>query len=243
MAKFEEVTNSLFCEVEAVIRGMSLFLSIFFATTTAMVCYRPILARDNCVKNSFFRSAVSLGLGVSLTLFVIIPIVFKQHITFLRGDHFCWISSKENNLVALLVLMMHEGLPLLIGFLITLSAYRYAIKQMSELPIQILSEMSVPVQGLLWYPALLLIIFIPSLVDKIWALFNPFRPVWVQALYLCLTHSIGLINALVYGVQRKLYVSRDSHQSLLSNELTTPGLKRSSSSSSTSYGGRRNTLF
>jgi len=243
MAKFEEVTNSLFCEVEAVIRGMSLFLSIFFATSTAMVCYRPILARDNIVKTPFFRAAVSIGLGVSLILFVLIPLVFQRHVAFLRGDHFCWISSKENNFVALLVLMLHEGVPLLVGFLITLSAYRYAIKQMRELPIHILCEMSVSLRGLLWYPALLLIIFIPSLVDKVWALFNPFRPVWIQTVYLCLTHSIGFINALVYGMQRKLYVARDSHQSLLSNELTSPGQKRISSSSSTSYGGRRETLF
>jgi len=137
--------------------------------------------------------------------------------------------------MALSVLILHEGIPLLVGFIITLRAYRYAIKQIRELPIRILNELSVPVQGLLWYPALLLIIFIPSLIDKIWALYNPFRPVWIQTLYLCLTHSIGFINALVYGVQRRLYAMRDSYQNF-TNELSSPQQKRISSSSSTSYG-------
>ncbi len=137
--------------------------------------------------------------------------------------------------MALSVLILHEGIPLLAGFIITLRAYRYAMKQIQELPVRILQEMSVPVRGLLWYPALLLIIFIPSLIDKIWALYNPFRPVWIQTLYLCLTHSIGFINALVYGVQRKLYAARDSYQSL-ANELSSPQQKRISSSSTHSYG-------
>ena len=71
MAKFEEVTSNLYCEVEAIIRGMSLFLSIFFATSTAMVCYRPVLAQDKSVQSPFFCTAVSLGLVASLILFVL----------------------------------------------------------------------------------------------------------------------------------------------------------------------------
>jgi len=71
MAKFEEVTDNIFCQTEAIMRGMSLFLSIFFATSTALVCYRPILTRDNSIKSLFFCKVVGLGLGISLILFVL----------------------------------------------------------------------------------------------------------------------------------------------------------------------------
>lgn len=106
--------------------------------------------------------------------------------------------------------MIYEGIPVLLGFIITLIGYIKVIVTIRslKLPDVTLQEMNVPVFSLLWYPFVLCITFVPSLIDNIRAIYIPTRIPAIEAIHLLLTHSLGFTNAVVYGCQRKLYKPR-----------------------------------
>lgn len=101
-------------------------------------------------------------------------------------------------------MFIYQAAPVIIGSVISLQAYLFIIKQIKTLPKAIVSEMNVNVYGLLWYPFLLFVFLIPCQIYTGIEIFTA-APAWAKFIHLMLPHSIGLVNAIVYGVQRKLY--------------------------------------
>jgi len=102
-----------------------------------------------------------------------------------------------------MILMVYEGIPLIVGLIICFFGYLKAIRNIKSFAQIYLAEVGIQVYKLLWYPVVLFIIFIPSLIDNILVFLSLPIPFWIQATHLVLTHSIGFANALVYGLQRQ----------------------------------------
>lgn len=96
-----------------------------------------------------------------------------------------------------------QGLPILIGLITTLIAYILAKKQIRNLSKGALENCYLRMLKVFWYPAILFILFVPTVIDCILRIYEEERPVWINALYLVLPHSIGFIHAILYGVQTK----------------------------------------
>ena len=79
---------------------------------------------------------------------------------------------------------------------------------MKDLPTDILKQMNVSMYKLLCYPLALFIVFIPHQINQFMEL-TSVTPLWMTAIYLGLTHSIGFINAVVYRAQKKTYENSD----------------------------------
>jgi len=128
------------------------------------------------------------------------------------GPFFCWFSYsvEATDLWKLAVTMIYQGIPTILGVFITIISYNLVIKQIKEVPKEILEVMNVDVYRLYWYPAVFIITFVPSLIDKIVRIYIEDRPVIFEAAHLLLTHSIGFNNALVYGIQRKLHTMHNN---------------------------------
>jgi len=108
----------------------------------------------------------------------------------------------------LTVLFIIHGLPIGLGCLVTFFGYLLAIRNIRRISKDLISHMDISVYKLLWYPGLLFVTFTPGLVNNfVTIITGGAAPLGVQILYLILTHSIGLTNAMVYGFQRKLYHS------------------------------------
>ena len=105
----------------------------------------------------------------------------------------------------LVVRIIYEAIPICLGLIITLVGYIKAIKRIRELPQHIIDQMDIGVYKLLWFPLILFISFVPSMMNNMIGIFVSNIPPWVSGLHLGLTHSIGFTNAVVYGYQRKLY--------------------------------------
>ena len=124
------------------------------------------------------------------------------------GPYFCWYgtTSQASESRSLLITMIHQGFPIILGIATTLIGYLLTLKTTKQLPKQFLSYLGFNPYHLLWYPVVFFISFTPSLVHTIYSIYHPQDTfVLIQALHIGLKHPIGFTNALVYGLQRNLY--------------------------------------
>lgn len=69
MAHFEaEEELSTFCYVEAFIRQCSFFLSLFFATSLSLLCFKAAKYGDLFDQDSFFKKVLAIGLAICLLM-------------------------------------------------------------------------------------------------------------------------------------------------------------------------------
>jgi len=207
---FEESNTS--CQIEGFLREFSPFMSIFLATSTAILCYKESQGRLNMNRSSKFFSQKkfllrSFGIcGFFSLALAVAPFVFRNHFKYTKKNLFCWVGSADPNADArtnFMILMIFEGIPLAIGFLITLFGYALAISNTKKVLGSFLESVGVDVYKLLWYPAVLFIIFIPSLIDNAVQVFVQDPILWMEIVHIVMTHSIGFSNALVYGIQKE----------------------------------------
>jgi len=118
---------------------------------------------------------------------------------------FCWISFDNRDGASIFsgYRLIFGDLPIILGLVVTLVMYVGAIKRIKNLPEQLTGQMNLHVKKLFWYPLVLFGAVVPSLVDNLVAEYNPNRPSWMVAAHFVLTHSIGVTNAIVYGIQKR----------------------------------------
>jgi len=106
---------------------------------------------------------------------------------------------------------------------VTCIGYVLTVRKIKSIPEEILDNMHVAIYKLYWYPALLFMTFLPSTIDNFisayWGKHNIFE---IKAFHLLMTHSIGFTNAIVYGIQRRLYETRKSNFENCSEDLKVP---------------------
>ncbi len=127
-----------------------------------------------------------------------------------------------------IVRVIYEAIPICVGLIITLVGYTKAIRKIRELPQHIVEQTEIGVFKLLWFPLVLFVTFVPSMVNNFIGIFIHDIPPWVTGLHLGFTHSIGFTNAIVYGFQRKLYKTK--YETYISSSLiydSEPGSGRS----------------
>ncbi len=133
--------------------------------------------------------------------------LFPEYLEYVFGPVNCSIGTSSNisTVSMLTVEMVFRGFPILIGLIVTLFGYLYAIKTLKEIAEQFGQKMDMNVYKLLWYPFVSLVIFLPSVLDPIVSIYVKERPTWVRALRMGIPHSIGFTNAVLYIVMRGLY--------------------------------------
>ena len=105
--------------------------------------------------------------------------------------------------------MALQGLPVILGLVSTLVGYALAAKRIKKVSEILLFENKVKTKNLMWYPIALFVMFIPSLIIGFIEInYEESISTWVKAIQLILLESMGVVNALVYGLQRKVYKSR-----------------------------------
>ena len=107
--------------------------------------------------------------------------------------------------------MIYEGLPVIIGFTATFIQYLLAIKEVKQLPKPILESMGFNIYRLLLYPCVLILSFVPCIIDDVTNLVGDItdKRLDIRVMRLLISNSIGFINAILYGIQRKLYKVED----------------------------------
>ena len=97
---------------------------------------------------------------------------------------------------------LYDGLFFLVCLLITLVLYYKSIKIIRNLDPEEQSKVEVNELKLLYYPAVMIISFVPNVVNDYYQIFAS-SPRWLLIVHIVLNHSTGWMNALVYGIQRR----------------------------------------
>ena len=92
------------------------------------------------------------------------------------------------------------------GTLISFIYYLKTIKMVGKIDQLAFSSKKLNAEKLLWYPATIFIVYLPNITYYVLCFGFGFNdsPFWDGATML-ITHSLGTFNAIVYGLQRKVY--------------------------------------
>jgi len=218
-----EDPRGFFCQFEGILRQASLVMSMTMAISMAIFAYKE--TKSACEKSVFngqvfFRKAVWVSALLCITL-ALMPYIFGSRIEYRREETFCWFQLRDNNpsqSESFLFLMFLEGIPLFSGIVLT---YFYYSRARSCYP----SPLDKDTKFLLRYPVMLFLIWMPSLLNNI--VMKSFDTVstWFEVPCVLLTHSVGLLNAWVYRIQKKgnvdgLLDNQNGHASLAINHST-----------------------
>jgi len=213
-------TNRL-CFLEAMLRETSFLFAMLFTALAAMAPHLVKLSHSRFNRNIFLALALVAGLVISWLLTFFIVNIFERDIIIGNGPFVCWYTYRPTSQkgTALLIVMLLEGMPLIIGLIVSLIGYVSIFKSMRNMPKFLLAELNFNPYHLLWYPVVLFITFTPGLINRIYLIYNDDHSSTLEALYLGLKHLVGFSNALVYGFQRNLFQQpRKSTSAVSSND-------------------------
>jgi len=216
MSAFEKGNEiGLMCKIEAMVRQSSWFLTIYFGACVAVFTANSYIFVKNFDRQGFFLKSVLIGLAVCACS-VLGPLIFSENVGFEKGPIECWIAPVNKSAsLNLFFLAIYEAIPLLVGSFVTLRSYMYIIQEIKTLPKSVLEQIDVRVYSLLWFPMVPFLSNLLCLVDNMIKIFdhnqNPLS-LWKKIAHLLIPHAIGLTNALVYVVQKRLYSSGKTHE-------------------------------
>jgi len=132
------------------------------------------------------------------------PFLIPQYLIFANGPIICLISSDPSDSIPLKLLFrtLYEGLTTIFVFFITLIAYGITVIRIRR---ELDTNIDFNLYKVFWYPFIMLLVTVPSLIDDYNQIFHPNSSELLLLMHILLTHSIGTLNALVYGWQRNLF--------------------------------------
>ena len=215
--------DSVACKVEAFSKGLFLQLTIWIATSISILHYKLIAADPNFKRSRFVFICIMSGVVISLTLalryfcqFFYVYLIFRP---FYASDIFTVKKYGDACLIDIIYLDgdyiryidfgVFQGLFICGGFLITLFVYMLTITRTRRIQLQYFDSEDVHTSRLLLYPAILFAAILPPTISRILGFFGPSINL-PSAFVMLITHSIGFLNALVYGCLRRIHdVPRD----------------------------------
>ena len=97
-----------------------------------------------------------------------------------------------------------QGLFICGGFLVTLCVYMLTMARIRRIQLQFFDSEDLHTSRLLLYPAVLFAAILPPTISRILGFFGPAINL-PSAFVMLVTHSIGFLNALVYGYLKKVH--------------------------------------
>jgi len=214
MSAFENQDMTPLCYIEAFIRQCAWVLSIFFATCLAILCYKASSKfRFGFNQGAFFKKC--LVFGFLICAFLTSMPKFVPAFGYINSDLKCNINVKNiaTNTEALLFQIVYIFVPMMGGLTISLISYIATIMRMRKSSRYDDGENDL--YKLFWYPAIIFAVFLPTVLLT-FAEDNH----TLLTVHFTVTHSLGILNALVYGIQMRSYYS---------SKLNEPDLSRFSS--------------
>ena len=98
--------------------------------------------------------------------------MFPGEIEVKMGPYFCWYgtTSQASRSKSLLIIMIHQGIPIIFGIFATLIGYSLTLRTTKQIPKGVLAYLEFNPYQLLWYPVVFFISFTPSLIHTIYSM-------------------------------------------------------------------------
>ena len=217
MALLQSTTGSMLCDTEAIFRNLSSNFSVCIAASIALLHYH-ILKMDpdfNKIRFVTYCIVISALASVAFALrYAIIHHFLNFNSPFYAGDIvmyskvgiMCNIidATSASNYKAFIIIFTKCIFAVVAG-LISLISYLKTIRLIRKIDRLLLSK-KLNIQKLLWYPATIFMIFLPNLIYYILTFcFGLKNSLFWGGATMLITHSLGTINAITYGIQRKVH--------------------------------------
>jgi len=208
------------CKIEAPIREISLRLTLYFSTCLSILIYKSSKFGIDFDQDLFFKR-ISIALFV-IFLYLSSSSIFKDSLFTEFKDLNCHyaVVKEQTGVFKYLIAIFYVGIPTAAGLLITLIAYILTFKRLRKLGQGAIQGMGIKPHKLFWYPAVLFLVFIPRIIDGLVKTFRNGEEIFfLKAMHMILTHSIGMANAVVYGLQMKYYYKKYEERDPFSSRL------------------------
>jgi len=143
----------------------------------------------------------------------LLPVILPKDIKYTNGTLSCTILFRTSlNLAGRFWIdMLDETGFLIIGTIITVTCYVQTLKIQKENPLYRILRHKMNLRKMFWYPAILLVLFLTGVIDRMTRVFTE-KPIFpIQIIYLIGTHSAGGINALLYALIYEYHKRLDSN--------------------------------
>ena len=127
-----------------------------------------------------------------------------------KGSIVCLVEASESAspVTRKIIFLAMRVLPNILGMIITLAAYALAINKVKKIPEMFYGKSRTKTYNLLLYPGIIFLTFLPILIYgfavNVFKVSDETR-FTCETILMIISHSIGLLNAIVYGFQRRLY--------------------------------------
>ena len=147
--------------------------------------------------------------------YLVRPLIFRDTIIYKKTNVHCYVdtaSDISNVSKRLWILLAFEGIPLMVGCIVTFVVYYLAVRKAKQSLGILITAQGFNSYKLLWYPTLLFFVYVPSLIDNIHSITNPENKLWIEILHVLVTHSIGFFNAIFYAFQEKSIAKQNKEE-------------------------------
>jgi len=199
------------CYIESAIRELSIRLSLFFSACLAVIIYKSTkVGLEYDPSGAFKKIKVVFFI---LCAYTASALFFAKDIMVAQDDTNCYLTvSKQDpskTTTRFMILTIYNGLPMAIFFILIIASYIATFVQIRRLDESVSEGMKVKPYRLFWYPAILLLIFVPRILDTSVKHFNDGKPVFMfKLIHVIGSHCVGLANAFVFGLQMRSYYKR-----------------------------------
>jgi hypothetical protein len=191
--------NSAWCLTQAILQNYSQMASLFITGIISFSLYEMIVNSNMSIaKNEKLFITGSFLLPIVLTP---LPLITNSY-----GDSNGWCWVKYNELIDTFW-MIFEFYGLLMA-MILMNAYFYyriykrlAYDECLSLDREVVKKVMSRIK---WYPLILMICFGPSLIHRIYYLIQPSENMWINLASASMCALYGFINAVVYGMTKKV---------------------------------------
>jgi len=195
MSLFKSQEIKFFCEIEAFVRAWSYMLCLLFPICIAALCYlsSSVVRFD---QRYFVKMAIPLVILFG-SAFAVVP-MFLENIKYDDKDFICRIAYPQ----------IFLWIAIVTALVLTLGLYIMAIRKARRISLALGENLNLGLHRLFWYPA---VIFTAFLIPQALKLIYP-NSIIIRRIMVLLNDSIGIQNAIIYGVQRRLFNSSDKEK-------------------------------
>jgi len=137
--------------------------------------------------------------------------MFSSNIAVEQEDTNCYLKVAEgtSDSTRFIVQTIYIVAPMIICLVIIFASYVATFLQIRSLDESVAEGMKVKPYRLFWYPAIVLMMFVPRLIDNGVKHLNNNQSVFIfKLIHIIAAHSVGLANAFVFGAQMRSYYKR-----------------------------------
>ncbi len=161
---------------------------------------------------SFFAAISQLRKFIPDSIYLkCFSLIFSSSIEVEQEDTNCYlkVAKGASERVRFVVQTTYIVAPMLICLVIIFASYVATFLQIRSLDESVAEGMKVKPYRLFWYPAIVLLMFVPRLIDNGIKNLNNGQSIFIfKLIHIVAAHSVGLANAFVFGAQMRSYYKR-----------------------------------